>query len=132
MKQYLLETSAIINFFKNHLLVLDWIRSHSDSEFVSSFVCKAELYEGLNAMKRSTDQKAKLKQLFDRLSKVYGIDEGIAKQFGKLRFGLRTRGELIEDMDILIAATCIEYNLVLVTYNAKHFSRIEGLEVVSF
>lgn len=41
----------------------------------------------------------------------------------------RKKGELIEDADLLIAATCIVNDLVLITNNRKHFSRIEGLDI---
>ena len=44
---------------------------------------------------------------------------------------LAKRGELIEDMDILIAATSIATNAVLVTGNSKHFERIKTLQILS-
>ena len=40
-----------------------------------------------------------------------------------------TKGELIEDADLIISATCIVNDLVLITNNRKHFSRIEGLDI---
>ena len=39
------------------------------------------------------------------------------------------RGELIEDADILIAASCLVEGIVLVTDNEEHFRRIEKLEI---
>lgn len=42
---------------------------------------------------------------------------------------LKQNGQLIEDADILIAATAICYECVLVTDNVKHFSRIPGLRI---
>ncbi|MDE6244097.1 MAG: hypothetical protein K2M50_00390 [Treponemataceae bacterium] len=39
--------------------------------------------------------------------------------------------ELIEDDDILIAALALEHDAVLVTNNVRHFSRIEGLKILS-
>ncbi len=43
---------------------------------------------------------------------------------------LRTRGELIGDADILIAATALVHNLPLKTLNIKHFNRIPHLILV--
>ena len=40
-------------------------------------------------------------------------------------------GALIGDMDLLIAATALQYNLVLLTNNRRHFERIEGLRIES-
>ncbi len=42
---------------------------------------------------------------------------------------LMRRGELIEDADILIAASCLVEGMVLVTDNEEHFRRIEKLEI---
>ena len=50
---------------------------------------------------------------------------------GKKTAFLKKRGEIIEDMDIMIAATCISNNLILITSNKKHFQRVKGLEVLS-
>jgi predicted nucleic acid-binding protein len=38
-------------------------------------------------------------------------------------------GNLIEDADILMAATAIVEELVLITNNIKHFERIKGLKI---
>jgi tRNA(fMet)-specific endonuclease VapC len=40
---------------------------------------------------------------------------------------LKKLGELISDGDILVAAIAITNNLVLITNNSNHFSRINGL-----
>ncbi|MCP4656082.1 MAG: type II toxin-antitoxin system VapC family toxin [bacterium] len=45
---------------------------------------------------------------------------------------LKSRGELIDDMDILIAATALENRLILVTENADHFQRITDIKVESW
>ena len=36
---------------------------------------------------------------------------------------------MIDDFDILIAATAIKHGLTVVTDNLKHFSRIDGLTI---
>ncbi|HEX9989991.1 MAG TPA: PIN domain-containing protein [Chloroflexia bacterium] len=42
---------------------------------------------------------------------------------------LHRRGLLINDTDILIAATTLAHHLILVTTNQKHFNRIAGLQI---
>ncbi len=42
---------------------------------------------------------------------------------------LRADGTLLEDADILIAATALAYDATLVTRNLKHFARVEGLKL---
>ncbi len=42
---------------------------------------------------------------------------------------LAARGEILEDPDLLIAATALQHEAPLVTHNASHFSRIAGLRL---
>ena len=45
---------------------------------------------------------------------------------------LYQEGQLISDADILIAATALKHNLVMVTENVAHFRRIPGLMIESW
>jgi tRNA(fMet)-specific endonuclease VapC len=59
--------------------------------------------------------------------RVIPVTEPIAVRFAELRALLTRRGELIADFDILIAATALHYNLTVLTFNYRHFSRIPDL-----
>ena len=41
---------------------------------------------------------------------------------------LKKQGNIIEDIDLFIAATCIVYDLTLITFNQKHFLHIPDLK----
>jgi len=43
---------------------------------------------------------------------------------------LARRGERIGDPDTLIAGTCLDAGLPILTRNARHFERVPGLEVL--
>ncbi len=60
---------------------------------------------------------------------VLGIDDEIAKIFGKQRAILRREGRLIDNFDLLIASTCLYYDLILMTNNISHFDRIKELKI---
>jgi predicted nucleic acid-binding protein len=51
------------------------------------------------------------------------------QQFAHIRGALRRTGNIISDLDILIAATAIQHNLTLVTRNIKDFERIPDLNI---
>ena len=51
------------------------------------------------------------------------------RQYGEIRWQLESKGLKIGDMDTFIAATALEEELIVVTGNTEHFSRIEGLKV---
>jgi tRNA(fMet)-specific endonuclease VapC len=42
---------------------------------------------------------------------------------------MRKTGTIIDDMDLLIAATALTMNFILVTNNEKHFRKIAGLRI---
>jgi tRNA(fMet)-specific endonuclease VapC len=58
---------------------------------------------------------------------VLGVDTGIARLFGETKAQLRRQGNLIEDFDLLLAATALSSGLTLVTNNTTHFDRVPGL-----
>jgi len=63
---------------------------------------------------------------------ILGIDPTVARAFGDIKANLRRRGELIEDFDLLIAATAHARGLTLVTNNAEHFRRVPDLRLESW
>jgi len=55
------------------------------------------------------------------------LDHQASQRYGDIRAGLESRGQPIGWNDLLIAATVLAHNGVLVAHNIKEFSRIEGL-----
>lgn len=130
MRSYLLDTSIIINYLQgkeNIVALLDFL----DGALSSSYVCLSELYEGVYRAENIEKTEKIVLTFFKTLSAVYSINEKVAKKFGEIRTQLKTKGNVIEDIDIFIAATCLVHDLVLVTGNVKHFSRISSLKVYS-
>lgn len=128
MKTYFLDTSVIIDYLRGKEEIVDLI-NNLKGKLVSSYICLSELYEGIYRSKNNEVESTVL-EFFSGLSKIYGLNQKIAQEFGNLRKNLKQRGEIIEDLDIMITATCMVYNLSLVTLNKKHFSRIKGLDIV--
>jgi len=52
---------------------------------------------------------------------IVGLDEETARLFGRERGQLRRTGAMIGDMDLLIAATALQYDLTLLTNNPSPF-----------
>jgi len=57
------------------------------------------------------------------------LDLPAAKIFGELKAGLKKKGQIIADMDLLIASMAIAGNYVLVSKNTKHYMRIKNLKI---
>ena len=95
-----------------------------------SIVSLAELYEGIyHSTDPQKDEKA-LKKFLEVVS-ILEINEEICKIFGRERARLRKLGRMIGDFDLLIASTCLCYDLILLTNNIKEFERVKNLKILS-
>jgi len=57
------------------------------------------------------------------------MTEQSAKISAELYSKLRQTGQIIDDIDLLIAGIAIENGMTLVTNNENHFGRIPGLRI---
>ena len=91
-----------------------------------SVVTLAELRYGADC---SAQPDANHQAIDDFLSgvAVLAVDADIARAFGEIKARLRRQGNLIEDFDLLLAATALTNDLTLVTNNSAHFGRVAGL-----
>ena len=69
------------------------------------------------------------KRPWKKASEILAIDWAVIDIAADMYANLRRQGEILPDADILIAATALANDCVLVTGNEKHFRRIKGLEV---
>lgn len=129
MNAYLIDTSVIINYLRDKGSATEIINK-LEGELSSSYICLAELYEGIYRVREKEKAEKAVLDFFTGLNEVYGVDEEIAKNFGQIRATLKTKGQVIEDLDILLAATCLAKGLTLITSNPKHFSRVFSLEIL--
>lgn len=98
--------------------------------FTFSLITRYEILRGLKA-RRTTRQIACFEQRCQQ-SVVLPITDEIIIQAADLYALLHQEGQLISDADILIAATALKHNLVMVTENVDHFRRIPGLRIESW
>lgn len=132
MTNYLLDTSILIELLRQKDYAWDFLKNHSGDNFYTSCVCEAEAWEGVFREKEVFSEKRKkaLAELLDSLDKKIAFDSGQAQIAGKIRSSLAVKGEKIGDMDVLIAASAIARDAILLTQNAKHFSRIKNLKIL--
>lgn len=99
----------------------------SHQQLTISLITRYEILRGLTA-KNATQQIAAFDTLCRSLE-VLPITDSVVVRAAKVYGALRQSGRLIGDADILIAATCLESGLELVTNNVSHFARVSGLTV---
>jgi tRNA(fMet)-specific endonuclease VapC len=94
----------------------------------ASAITKAEMFYG--SAKSQRPERSLEKQL-EFLHTVQSIpfDDFAAAVRGKMRIELERQGTPIGQHDMLIAATCLANNLILVTHNTSEFGRVAGLKM---
>ena len=125
----LLDTDILSELFKGHKLVnsraAEYIREHG--RLTISHISKYEILKGLKAKKAQKQIDAFIK--FCALNIVLPITDNVILKAADIYAYLKEQGALLSDADILVAAIAITNNVVLVTNNTAHFSRIEGLQL---
>ena len=69
-------------------------------------------------------------EIFRNKVNLLEFDEASARKASLIHKELKNKGELIDFKDLFIAATCIVNNYDLMTFNKKHFERLEKFGLV--
>jgi tRNA(fMet)-specific endonuclease VapC len=92
-----------------------------------SIITYYELLRGLKAL--GNDKKITAFQAFMAQCEIIPLTQPIIESAADIYATLKKQGMLIEDADILIAATALNNVMSLVTDNQEHFRRVHGLKV---
>ena len=127
------DTSFIIDLVRgdeNATRLLDIIEKEARPQKVSS-ITVLELYEGVA---RSQTPDSKQQRILDILDTkhVVSADRAVMRKAGKLSGELITDGRRIVREDCIIAATGLLNDEPIVTRNASHFERIDGVEIRTY
>lgn len=129
MRKSLLDTSIFIAFLRGEQDVVAKIEEYLE-EFDRLSLSIITCYEILRGLKYLGNERKirSFEELMDK-SEIITLDKESIEKASEIYAELMRRGELIEDADTLIAASCLVKGMVMVTDNEEHFRRIEDLEV---
>ena len=126
----LIDTNVCIRILRGRE---DAVRAFSENagDVAVPFMVLGELYFGAARSKDPASGKA----LVDRFARALPVVESsprIMARFGAEKARLAAAGTPVEDADVLIAAAALECGGVIATGNVRHFSRFEGLEILTW
>ncbi len=131
MNQYLLDTTLLAAYLLGRTtavrLVTPWMR---ERDAFTSIVAYGEVVEYIKGMSDYVRHHAALRRVMHVVIPLMLTYE-IAERYADLRRAMRPPygPGVIGDMDTLIAATALEYNLIVVTSD-QHFQRVPGLQML--
>src|SRR5487761_760540 len=107
---YLLDTDWAIQALGGRQPAVATLQRLAGSRVALSIVTLGELYERAFESPNPQAYIASFRD-FWHLYHLLPLTEPIMERFAEIRSSLRRRGQIIPDLDILIAATAIEYDL---------------------
>jgi tRNA(fMet)-specific endonuclease VapC len=126
---YLLDTNIVSFAIKNNLIIKERLEELRSQEELISISCITyfEVKRGLFAVKASK-QLERFDDFFRDFEIIFLDDLAILEKAAEIHANLRLRGLPIQTEDILIAATAIIKDFILVS-NDSDLLRVEGLSL---
>lgn len=124
--EYLLDTNVCIAILKNNLEVFKRVLAVGQSHCHISEITIAELFYGAAKSGKAShfDDITKITRLFDIIPMYTSL-----QRYGVIKATLEKQGRRLDDFDLLIGATVLENDMVVVTANVKHLGRIPDIKV---
>ena len=128
MKKYLIDSDILIYFLKGKQEVVEKISKIPIDDLYISRINYTELIYGAYNSAR-INQNLKVIEPFLENFTVLEFTKESSLIFAKEKARLKKNGNIIADMDLMIASITIENNCTLISNNIKHFERIQNLEL---
>ena len=128
-KKYILDSDILIYFLKGKKDIIEKIISLPKDDLYITIINYTELLYGIYNSNKITQNKEKILPFLDNF-KILQFDRNSSEIFAKLKAKLKKQGNIIADMDLMIASIAISNKAILFTNNIKHFHRIKELELL--
>lgn len=129
MERYLLDTNVIVEMLRGNRKVIGQIERHGRQNCFISEITIAELYYG--AIKSENSKHLDDIEIIESLFQIVPLYPSFL-DYAKIRHHLTSTGLGIDTFDMLIGASAVQGNYVLITHNKKHFSRIPKLQLADW
>jgi tRNA(fMet)-specific endonuclease VapC len=126
--KYLVDTDWVAEYLKGRDPAVRILEAMAPGDLAISLITYGEIYEGIYYGRDPKRAEQGFLQ-FLRGIDVVPVNKAILKEFAQIRGQLRKPGQIIGDLDILIAATAIYQDITLITHNKRHFNRIPTLKL---
>ncbi|MEN4046863.1 PIN domain-containing protein [Sulfurimonas sp. NW15] len=128
MKKYLIDSDILIYFLKGKQEVVQMLSQIPIDDLYISRINYTELiYGAYNSSK--INQNLKIIEPFLENFKILEFTQASSLVFAKEKARLKKNGNIIADMDLMIASIAIANDCTLISNNIKHFDRIQNLEL---
>ncbi|MBI4320686.1 MAG: type II toxin-antitoxin system VapC family toxin [Chloroflexi bacterium] len=124
---YLLDADWVISFLNGRPNAVQLVEKLANRGLAISIITWGEVYEGLIGLPSFARHMVAFEEL-TATTEIISLDTEVARRYAVIRSDLRSRGLLLADNDLWIAATALARDLTLVSRD-QHFERIPGLKL---
>ena len=127
MKKTLLDTDMLSLYLRNHKIVQQNVKNYVKiyNNLTFSIVTYYEIVRGFKH-RDARKQFATFLELTEDCT-ILPVTEHSTTLSSEWYAKLRSAGNPVDDMDLLIAGVALEHDMALATHNVRHFGRVEGL-----
>ena len=127
----ILDADVVINGEKGVFDLPAWVASMPNENFEIAAITVAELWHGV--ARASRPHQSKRQQYLEAI--VTGLPivpytEQTAYEHARIWAELEASGKMIGFYDVIVAATALERDSRLATFNHRHFSQVRGLSLI--
>ncbi|HLE30000.1 MAG TPA: type II toxin-antitoxin system VapC family toxin [Anaerolineales bacterium] len=125
---YLLDTDTCVFWLRGQAPIRERVQAVGVEAIRVSVVTLAELRYGAEWSERVAVNHQAIDDFMSGIVLV-GFSPEAARVFGQVKAQLRRQGAMLEDSDLMIAATALAHDYTLVTNNVTHFNRIANVKL---
>ena len=126
---YFLDTNTCIYFLKGaYQSILEELKEKKPEEIKIPSIVKAELLFGVEKSKHK-EKNHEIYTKFLQPFEIVSFDDSAAEYYAKIRAVLEKSGKIIGPNDLIIAATVLSKNGILISHNTKKFKQVPGLRL---
>ena len=126
--KYLFDTDTLIYLLKGNKNIALRVSETPIEAISTTIINYTELLYGALKSDRVKQNLNTITTLFNNLEIITFCKE-CAFIFAEEKAKLKNKGNLIADLDLMIASIAIHHKKILVTNNFKHFDRLTNLEI---
>jgi tRNA(fMet)-specific endonuclease VapC len=126
--RYLLDTNTCIAAMRNNPQVARRMAAVSPGDCAISTITSYELFTGIEKCANPAKEMAKVNLLLTTVHQL-AFETQAAREAGRIRALLESRGQMIGPYDVLLAGHALSTALILVTANTGEFSSVPSLSL---
>ena len=124
-----IDSDILIYFLKGQIEIVEKLSGYPAEALFTTRINYTELLYGAYNSTKVAHNLSKITALLTMLP-ILEFDQTASVIFAQDKAALKRQGNLIADMDLMIASITKANGFSLVTNNGKHFDRIENLKLV--